>query len=219
MDLTNVKEIIRILLADMGITATDNHYEYAIKYFQENNALPDMDYLIGVIVELDADNAEFHEIEQRMQIRADNMEEHRNENRENHESDSESGSDSSSGSGSGSGSASDSEENENFDFTARYQDVSEGEAIRHILRNSNDLDVKKVIKNINDIKLTMYKNNTTSTNTECFVCYDRFVDTDLVRILPCSHILHRMCIDDHLTKKSYLCPYCQKPAGDYQCNI
>ena len=61
----------------------------------------------------------------------------------------------------------------------------------------------------------MYKNIDCTENTECLICYDSFVGTDIIRVLPCSHKLHRCCIDDHLMKKSYLCPYCKHPAGDY----
>jgi hypothetical protein len=48
----------------------------------------------------------------------------------------------------------------------------------------------------------------------CTICSDDFYDEDIVRILPCSHIYHRICIDKWLTTKSYKCPVCRKECGD-----
>ena len=48
----------------------------------------------------------------------------------------------------------------------------------------------------------------------CTICSDEFYDEDIVRILPCSHIYHRICIDKWLTTKSYKCPVCRKECGD-----
>lgn len=70
------------------------------------------------------------------------------------------------------------------------------------------LDVKIVAKDINEIPLSMFK-NVRAINTECFICYDAFVDTDIVRTLPCNHIFHRRCVDNYLKNVSYLCPYCK----------
>ncbi|XWV24917.1 putative ORFan [Tupanvirus deep ocean] len=82
--------------------------------------------------------------------------------------------------------------------------------------NMNMVDVIKVIKNIDSIPLFMYKDyHNNNSNSECLICYDPFVATDIIRALPCTHVLHRCCIDDHLKTKSYLCPYCKSPTGDY----
>lgn len=95
-------------------------------------------------------------------------------------------------------------------------DLSEDSEAEVISRNSQMIDVKKIIKNIDSIPLNMFKNlSANDVNTECHICYDQFVPTDIVRILPCKHILHKCCIDDHLTKQSHLCPYCGAPAGEY----
>lgn len=77
-------------------------------------------------------------------------------------------------------------------------------------------DVKKVISDIESIPLVMYKNDCNpNKNNECFICYDQYVDTDLVRVLQCGHGFHRSCIDHNLTKETHLCPYCKSPAGKY----
>lgn len=59
----------------------------------------------------------------------------------------------------------------------------------------------------------------------CKICLENFeekpteaeidddADTDLY-MLPCSHILHKRCIFDHMPNKSFLkCPYCEKMVG------
>ena len=94
--------------------------------------------------------------------------------------------------------------------------ISENAQIELISRNTNQLDVKKIIKNIDDVPLAMYKNyHDKKINEECLICYDCFVPTDIIRILQCGHILHRCCIDEQLQTKSHLCPYCNTPAGEY----
>lgn len=76
-------------------------------------------------------------------------------------------------------------------------------------------DVKKVIKDIDVIPLALIKNTTKiEYNTECPICYDQFVVMDLVRILPCKHQMHRLCIDNYLQKEACLCPLCKNPAGE-----
>lgn len=75
-------------------------------------------------------------------------------------------------------------------------------------------DVTRVIKNIDEIPMAMPKNiKEDMTDTQCNMCYDTFVPTDLVRILPCKHIFHIRCIDNYLTTISYLCPYCKQASG------
>jgi hypothetical protein len=51
------------------------------------------------------------------------------------------------------------------------------------------------------------------TNTSCIICQDEFRDVDKIRLLPCKHIFHDLCVDNWLTKHSYKCPCCRKEAG------
>lgn len=78
-------------------------------------------------------------------------------------------------------------------------------------------EVKKVLINIDKIPLTMVHNQDDLADSgECLICYDPFVVTDLVRVLPCLHKFHRNCIDSYLTRESHLCPTCRKPAGEHK---
>ncbi|KAJ1533256.1 hypothetical protein HK096_005468, partial [Nowakowskiella sp. JEL0078] len=43
----------------------------------------------------------------------------------------------------------------------------------------------------------------------CAVCIEDFVNGDVLRVLACSHVFHRECIDNWLTTRSVLCPLCR----------
>lgn len=47
-------------------------------------------------------------------------------------------------------------------------------------------------------------------NTECTICIDDCKDSQLLRILPCNHILHSNCVDTWLMQKK-TCPSCRTP--------
>jgi hypothetical protein len=49
---------------------------------------------------------------------------------------------------------------------------------------------------------------------ECSICSDEFYDEDIIRILHCNHIFHRICIDKWLSTKSYKCILCRKECGE-----
>lgn len=80
-------------------------------------------------------------------------------------------------------------------------------------------DVVKVVKDINEIKLIFIKDEQTideNMSSGCLLCYDQFFPTDLVRVLPCNHCFHRLCVDKLLTTVSHLCPFCKHPAGEHK---
>jgi len=91
-----------------------------------------------------------------------------------------------------------------------------------IIVNTNEIsDVIKVLPQteIDKLSLVMVKDhNDVNTYKTCLNCYDQFLATELVRILPCGHPFHRSCIDDQLQSQSHLCPYCKKEAGTYVLN-
>lgn len=48
---------------------------------------------------------------------------------------------------------------------------------------------------------------------ECCLCLERFLDEDMVRVLPCSHFFHQACVDDWFSARSFLprtCPLCKR---------
>jgi|SRR5579872_3714455 len=80
------------------------------------------------------------------------------------------------------------------------------------------IDVKSVLskEEMNNLPLIYIdETNNKFDQQECINCYDPFVKSDLVRILPCGHKFHHLCIDNQLTKESHLCPLCKNPAGNY----
>lgn len=87
--------------------------------------------------------------------------------------------------------------------------------VMNLLNPQND--VKKVITDVNKIPLIMIKDpSEIKHNTECLICYDPFVETDIVRVLPCKHQIHRRCIDNYLQEESHICPFCKESAGEYR---
>lgn len=121
----------------------------------------------------------------------------------------------------------DSTDTDNEEYEVEVHDVNNGTNIGTILEignsllflaeNNDMLDVKKVLaeNEVDKIKLVMIKQlNNLEGNKECPNCYDSFIEKDLVRILPCGHNFHRLCIDKQLKSESYLCPLCKEPAGD-----
>lgn len=84
------------------------------------------------------------------------------------------------------------------------------------------VDVKKIMskENIQKIKLIFCDKENIDKYDSCHICYDKFVETDLIRILPCTHSFHRRCIDKQLKKQSINCPLCRMEAGEgYFINI
>jgi len=49
----------------------------------------------------------------------------------------------------------------------------------------------------------------TDENTRCTVCLEPFETGDEVRLLPCFHKYHKVCIDPHLLRHGPRCPICR----------
>ncbi|KAI9285707.1 hypothetical protein BC943DRAFT_30137 [Umbelopsis sp. AD052] len=49
----------------------------------------------------------------------------------------------------------------------------------------------------------------------CSICLDLFRPRTKVRLLPCRHAFHPICIDPWLTKHSAECPMCKQSCVDY----
>ena len=44
-------------------------------------------------------------------------------------------------------------------------------------------------------------------NKECIICFDDFKENDKIRILKCTHMYHKKCIDEWISIKT-ICPEC-----------
>ncbi len=241
MDQEDIKEIVRILLSDVNIEPQTIYYDAAIDYYLQYGIIPDINYIVGMVLQNNLEEeqnvitGDDNDNSETMHAQSDN----------DIETEEISGNDSSSDDNEYiSRNYNDNDnDNDNVNDNDLIDDIdqiifptlmnnetqhvgmwhqsiinpdSENAQIENISENTNSLDVKKVIKNIDEIPLFMFKNIPNNNgNKECHICFDQFVPTDIVRVLPCSHNLHRQCIDEQLKKISYLCPYCKTPAGDY----
>jgi hypothetical protein len=266
MNSEDIKEIVRTQLLDIGILADDIYFNIAINYYQEHNSVPDINYIIGMMLEGN-DNNYYSSTQSNTEhigtniLPEDNILQNLNimansdaENRDNDEDEENDIDDSSEENNINNNNDESEETNDNLESNSvdlqnitepqmenvysnnlsgygapiyqvtellRIRDAmnllpNENVQIQTISENTNALDVKKVIKNIDNIPLCMFKNlSNPNGNKECHICFDQFVPTDIIRVLPCSHNLHRYCIDEQLKKISHLCPYCKAPAGEY----
>lgn len=63
----------------------------------------------------------------------------------------------------------------------------------------------------NQLPTERYKKAVGSSAVEsCAICVDDFKDGDMMRVLPCNHHFHLVCIDEWLTNHSDLCPLCKE---------
>jgi hypothetical protein len=202
----NICEIVRIQLDDMGEECNDAHITFATNYYTEFGSIPDVNFIIDAVGQPLRANRRMRIIPPTINL-AQDLEVpvllNNNNNpldiqrqvqvltqlfmHRNPESDSDSSN----------------EENELDDNIAN--------------NGMNMVDVKKILPEavVETIPLIMIKDtNNLEENKECLNCYDQFVETDLVRILPCGHHYHRLCIDKQLQTESWICPMCKKPASE-----
>ena len=43
----------------------------------------------------------------------------------------------------------------------------------------------------------------------CSICYNKYEEKDLIRILKCNHFFHKECVDDWLLNYNSNCPCCK----------
>ena len=54
-------------------------------------------------------------------------------------------------------------------------------------------------------------------NTQCGVCLDVYADGDRLRVLPCKHRFHAICVDQWLLARAPpTCPFCRFEIGAQQ---
>lgn len=193
MNVRDVQEIVRIQLLDMGIEASNIHYDICLNFYRNYGSLPDINHVLAEAIQNGAatdNNGTSLEETPFLEI-------NRNVNSP--------------------PAATNHLRGQVYTVDRILQLRNNRNSVPgQLFQNAQMTNVLKVIKNIDTVPIQMYKNiDASNNNSECLICYDQFVPTDIVRILPCNHILHIHCIDDHLKNISHLCPYCKSSAGEY----
>lgn len=71
--------------------------------------------------------------------------------------------------------------------------------------NNNNEENDKQPKELQPIQ----NNNNNNTNESCPICFEDFIDGEVMRILPCKHKFHAICVDPWLLNSSSQCPLCR----------
>lgn len=66
---------------------------------------------------------------------------------------------------------------------------------------------------VNQIGIIKSKDNIEHKDEVCVICLCKFEDNDNIRLLPCNHNFHVVCIDKWLIEYNYKCPVCRKEVG------
>ena len=71
---------------------------------------------------------------------------------------------------------------------------------------------KKVTKKeLKNFEISKYQDRKDVINSEfCTICYDKFEDDNLIRVLKCKHYFHNKCIEKWLIECENTCPICKK---------
>lgn len=238
----DIQQIIDIQLFDIDLQPNQTYHNIAINYYRQNGSMPDIAYVIdsAIMYQHDQHNQHMPHPDQDTESESDNSERDRSD-------DNDASIDSPNNNNGIGGHAQyvlqniaynpiigTGHENIHPNIILNTQDLLNailrsgtipiGTAVNapqfNIMPAQRQMvDVKKVIQDIESVPLVIYKSdNNLNINTECLMCYDKFVDTDTVRVLNCTHSFHRLCIDELLKKETHLCPYCKTPAGEYVYN-
>lgn len=226
MDVETIREVVRTYLSDFGIEPTNRHYSIAINYYNVNQVMPPVDYLIAAAFE---DVVGLPEERQSPHSSADDDEQDREEEQDEQQNNDQVNDGQIDSESSSSDDAVQVENNiipnsQTFAplitiFGSLHSGTLIGSIVNRFLgevSNSNIQDVKKVLskEELAKLPLVLIDNTNKATYNQCSICFDELVETDLVRILPCKHFYHRRCIDKQLKNESYLCPLCKGPCGE-----
>jgi hypothetical protein len=94
-----------------------------------------------------------------------------------------------------------------------YQDTSTS----NIRRSNGDEDEKEDEERI--MESTDSETIWAIDSTECPICLEKFVYTDIVMILGCQHTFHVRCINRWLHRRRPTCPMCRAPVPTHRTNL
>merc|ERR1719232_2244884 len=80
-----------------------------------------------------------------------------------------------------------------------------------------DLSLPPEVANSEDLRgleLVTWVDKRDCKNRECCICLDQFEKGAAVRILPCMHGFHQVCIDTWLLSRQRRCPLCNQDILD-----
>lgn len=206
ISMEDLYEILTLQMIDANIPIKEEYLILAMEHYRDTGIIPDIDYIIANLLQNKENSKKVDVIpmtetemkipkispqyhEERIEISKEEMEMDDNEH-----------------------------STESKEDDTEHDSKESDEEMEMAFDETKLIDVKSVIHNIDEIELKsisddMIKNKD---NLQCMLCYDNFMPTDLFRNLLCGHRFHPTCIDDYLKTKSYLCPTCRCPTGNYK---
>jgi len=83
--------------------------------------------------------------------------------------------------------------------------------------HTNNDDVKLVVEQdvIDNMKTFNFNKNIHENYDKCIICYENFVENDIIFDIPCNHFFHKSCLSKWLKNHSYKCPICKEKIANY----
>jgi E3 ubiquitin-protein ligase RNF13 len=81
--------------------------------------------------------------------------------------------------------------------------------IRQRQRRKQDIAPQQVVGSL-ATKIFFESKRQENEPQECAICLEDYADEDELRILPCKHEFHIICIDSWLTTRKKFCPICKR---------
>ncbi|CAJ0768872.1 12276_t:CDS:2 [Entrophospora sp. SA101] len=81
--------------------------------------------------------------------------------------------------------------------------------IRQRQRRKQEIAPQQVVGNL-PTKIFYLSKRQENDPQECAICLEDYVDKDELRIMPCRHEFHVICIDSWLTTRKRFCPICKR---------
>ncbi len=66
---------------------------------------------------------------------------------------------------------------------------------------------------VSEADVARMRRQSTGDARDCSVCMEEYVQGEVTRRLPCTHVFHKACIDKWLLQCNASCPICKVPCG------